>query len=276
MYSKIKVLAQSSTVCRRICLVALLLATGLLDASLATAQPLRPMGEKTNSAERISAIYQSTKTAKVYEDFRSISEQCRQLATTKLSPKDLKYLNSLLGWAENRLASKELENANGLKSIGLNDQAASELNKAIKRYDDLIESHPELWRAWLGRGVIHAQQGEFQLALEKFRQVLKLDIRNSKARFNCAEVLYELKEYKQAIVEYSKVLDDDATDVQALTGRGHCHVKLKQFAAAADDFSTVTKLVPDNQQAVSNFTVANNLMESNTDRPQQTFTSSKK
>ena len=108
----------------------------------------------------------------------------------------------------------------------------------------------------MGRAVIHAQQGEYEPALEKFRQVLKLDVKNSKARFNCAEILYEQKQYEDAIVEYTKVLADDSADVQALTGRGLCFLKLEHEAKAADDFSTVTKLMPDSQRAVSNLRLA--------------------
>ena len=241
------------------------------------AQPLSPLGDKGSAANPIEDVFGLTKTAEKYEDYLVISDRCSSLLKSELSDKDRKYLDSLLGWSENRLAGKELANANGLKSVGMLEQAAAELEKATRRYDQLTESHPRLWRAWMGRAVIHAQAGEYEDALKKFRKVLKIDVKNIKARFNCAEILYAQKEYDKAIVEYSKVLVDDATDVQALTGRGHCYAKLNQHFEAADDFLTVTKLQPDNLQAMNNLNVANKARGPLAEQqPAQTLTSSKK
>ena len=240
----------------------------VIPSNSSTAQPLQPLSESTNS---ISAVYALTKSAKKYDDFQQISQRCRaMMQRDDLTEKDHTYLNSLVGWAENRMAGKELDNAIGLASVNLEEQAEQELRKAIARYDGLINSHPKLWRAWMGRAVIHARQGEFEIALEKFRQVLKLDVKNLSARFNCAEILYHLKDYKKALAEYSKVIIDNSADVQALTGRGHCYLKLKQYAKATDDFETVTKLLPDNQSAVANLKIANNYQ-----LPKQTLTSAK-
>ena len=239
----------------------------LLQPDFARAQPLRPLSE--SSVNPITEIYGLTKTARKYDDFEAISKRCTELLADGVSDKDQKYLDSLVGWAENRLAGKELENAIGLEGIGLDEQARVELSKAISRYDGLIESHPSLWRAWMGRAVIHARAGEYDPALKKFRKVLKLDVKNDNARFNIAEMLYQLQEYQPAIKQYSKVLIDDSADVEALTGRGHSHLKLKQFAQAFDDFDTVTKLVPDNRQASSNLKLAKSLQH----QPAETLTS---
>lgn len=236
--------------------IAAIAAVMLLQAGEVVAQRLQPLDNESESAVSVEAIYGLTKTARKYDDFLTIRERCNTLLKDDLAEKDQKYLNSLFAWAENRLAGKEFENATGLKSVGLADQAQAELEKAIKRYDDLIVSHPTLWRAWMGRAVIHAQHDEYELALKKFRQVVKLDVKNSKARFNCAEILYEQKQYEDAIVEYTKVLADDSTDVQAMTGRGLCYLKLEQRAKAADDFATVVKLLPDSERAESNLRLA--------------------
>lgn len=250
------------------------LAISLAAERHAAGQPLSPLGNPA-SADPIAEVYNLTKTASKYDDFLAISTRCQTLLAGDPSEKDREYLHSLLGWAENRLAGKELANANGLKSVGLHEQSALELKKAIHRYDKLIQSHPQLWRPWMGRAVIHAGAGEYQAALEKFRKVLQLDVKNNNARFNCAEILYAQKDYQKAITEYSKVLIDDAADVQALTGRGHCYAKLKQFSKACEDFLTVTKLQPDDAQAEENFKVATHrLAAESRNEPAGTLTSS--
>ena len=231
-----------------ICIVALLLVQPLA----LLAQPLQPIGNSNSQLDSIPQVYQLTKTASKYDDFLEISKRCHGLLQGELTDKDKKYVGSLYAWSENRLARKELENARGLDGVGLQEQSQQALKKAVARFDRLLDSHPSLWRAWMGRATIHAQQGEYELALQKFQQVLKLNVKNSKARFNCAEILYELKDYEAAARQYTKVLADDATDVQALTGRGYCFLKLNQKTKAEDDFEIVQKLIPGNRQAILN------------------------
>ena len=192
-------------------LLLLLIALVSVVAGPVAGQVLEPVGAGKEQAEkdRTHSVYELTKTAKTFTDYENIERRCREGLNSDINAKEEKYLNSLLAWAENRMAETHRKNAIGLRKTGLEAQADEQILLAIKKYDQLIKTHPLTWRAWMGRAVIHAERDEYDAALKKFRQVLKLDSKNSKARFNCAELAFELKQYDEAIKEYSRLIADD-------------------------------------------------------------------
>ncbi len=222
----------------------------------AVGQLLEPVAD-TSSREAlipmvVGDVYQLTRTAKSTADFELIVENCHALLATELNDKDRKYLDSLVAWSENRCAEKLVQNSESMLEMGLNEQGNQQLQLAVEKYDVIIKSYPLTWRAWMGRAVLHAKGHEYELALEKFRQVTKLNNRCLDARFNCAEIEFHLQHYNVAIDDYTRLIDEDPTDVQSRTGRGHCYMMLGDPGRAVSDFQTVVDLYPENSVALVN------------------------
>lgn len=242
----------------RIHCVAAAIVCGLLLAPTVSAQLLQPLGNKKApqaSAESadiksaIRAIYESTRSAESGSDLEAISARCRKLIEGSLVEKDRRYLESLIGWAENRLAGKMISESRAMQEMGLSEQADERLLAAVEKLDQIIELYPLTWRAWMSRGRLHAESNEYEQALKMFREVVRLNGRSAAARFNCAELELQLGKYRQAIEDYTVLIEDDPTDVQALTGRGHCYLELDEIESAADDYHAVLQLRPGDRVA---------------------------
>ena len=216
------------------------------------AQLLQPVTSGDAVQIEIQSIYKLTKSAKATTDFEQIVQRSERLLETELTEKDRNYLNKLIGWSENRWAEKHVQNAAALRQLGLTEQADEQLQLGIGKFDQVIQHHPLNWRAWMGRAVVHVQLGQYEPALEKFRQVTRLNSKHNHARFNCAEIGLHLKLYEEAIADFSRLIAADPTDVQSLTGRGHCFFATNQFEMALEDYRTVVHLRPDDAIAHCN------------------------
>ena len=237
--------------------IGLVLVVGILLAtcSVAQAQLLQPVLDdqavETTNVE-IQKIYHLTEVARNAVDFERIVERSERLLNQVLTPKDEKYLRSLVAWSRNRLAQKHLQNAISMSELGLQRQSDEQLDLAIKQFDIVIAASPLTWRAWMGRARIHAMAGEYELALEKFIEVTKRKRSQTQAWFNAAEISLHLKRFEQAIDFYSRLIKEDPTDVQSLTGRAHARLASEEYPAAIADYSTVAKLLPKNEIALCN------------------------
>ncbi len=237
--------------------IGLVLVVGILLAtcSVAQAQLLQPVLDdqaiETTNVE-IQEIYHLTEGARNAVDYERIVKRSERLLDQVLTPKDEKYLRSLVAWSRNRLAQKYLQNAISMREIGLQRQSDEQLDLAINQFDTVIAASPLTWRAWMGRARIHAMTGEYELALEKFIEVTKRKRSQTQAWFNAAEISLHLKRFEQAIDFYSRLIKEDPTDVQSLTGRAHARLASEEYPAAIADYSTVAKLHPNNEIALCN------------------------
>ena len=157
-----------------------------------------------------------------------------------------------MAWSKNRIAQQHLKNANSMLKSGLTERGQRELQVAANLFDEIVAKHPDAWRAWLGRAKIHSTRGEYELALDKFTQVTKLNRNSKSARFNAAEICLQLNRHDQANEHYTWLIDNDPTDAQAITGRGHSNFATENFDEAISDYKTVIKLLPGNENALCN------------------------
>jgi tetratricopeptide (TPR) repeat protein len=230
------------------------LLTGALAVNL-EAQQLEPMvqdDDLSSASVDISQIYNLTEVAKTAEDFERIVVRSEKLLDKTIFDKDKKYLNSLIGWSRNRLAQIHIKTAESMKEMGLIEQAHRRIDQATEQFDTVIEKHPGVWRAWLGRANIHAASGQYEQALAKYIEVTKRKRDYMPAWFNCAELALQLDKHEDAIKYYSRVIGEDASDVQARTGRAHSLLAVGKTEQAIEEYKTVTNLQAGDEQALCN------------------------
>ena len=179
------------------------LAAILILPSFCWGQTLEPLKDGVSgSTNEIERIYNLTEVAKTVDDYRQIIRRCEKLLKDSIIENDTKYLESLVAWSRNRLGQRHFLNANSMKKMGLVDRWEEELNNAVEQFDIVIEQHPMTWRSWMGRALIHVECKEYSEALEKFLEVNRLNLKNQKSRFNCAELCFELGQYDRSIEFY--------------------------------------------------------------------------
>ena len=200
----------------------------------------------------IKKIHNLTEVARKPADYLKIIDRCEKILAGTVLEKDQAYLNSLIGWSRNRLAQSHAKTAASMKEMGLVEQSAEELQKAIEQFDLVIDKNPKIWRAWMGRAKIHAANGEYELALEKFVEVTKRKHDQFSAWFNCAELSAYLGQHENAIKYYGRMIKEDASDVQSRTGRASCLLALGKNEEAIDEYRTVTKLQANDEFALCN------------------------
>jgi tetratricopeptide (TPR) repeat protein len=62
-------------------------------------------------------------------------------------------------------------------------------------------------------------------------------------------LLFRKNEYIRAIIDFSKVIDHDASNVECLYNRGLSYSKLEQYSESIIDFTGVLKLCPEHFNA---------------------------
>lgn len=95
----------------------------------------------------------------------------------------------------------------------------------------------------------------FEEAIKQFNKALEQDPNNPEILYNLSLSLYEINEYQASINVSNKIIlfDTDPTIFEmALFNRGNCYQKLKEYENAIKDFSTMIDLYPDFSSAYFN------------------------
>lgn len=96
-----------------------------------------------------------------------------------------------------------------------------------------------------GMGLIAAQTKRFDVAIDLFRNAIKVDKTNPRGFNNLANALVSKGDREAALGYLDEALILDEAYVDALKNRGLIRAELKQFSQALDDFARVLQLQPD-------------------------------
>lgn len=94
--------------------------------------------------------------------------------------------------------------------------------------------------------------GQFEEAINKCDQALRIDSKYAMAMNNRGVALERLCHYKEAIKEYDKASKIDAMNFLFFYNKGSLWLKLKEYKKALKDFDEVLKIKPDNIDALNN------------------------
>lgn len=200
----------------------------------------------------IKSVYQQTRTAKTASDFTKLIEDCRRGQTLKVSEKNQKYLQSLIGWGLNRRGGKRLDLSTELRTIRNYDSADEMLELAEADFQESLEINADNWRPKVGLAVCEAERGKYLTAIEKFTTASEAHPEQTEPWFNKAELLYSLDRFELALSAYDEVIELNPSDLQAITGRAHCLNKLGRMEEAVKEYEVVTRLLPTNNWALIN------------------------
>ena len=155
--------------------------------------------------------------------------------------------------------------------------AKTDYDRAIQDFDQSIKLNPGYAKPFNNRGVAYLRKGEPDLAIAAFDEAIKLNANYSEAFANRAEAYLKQYKYDRAVHDYDEAIriapDLDAVwsgrcwarailgalqqaledcnkalqaraNAAAYDSRGLIHLKMGQFGAAADDFSSALQFDP--------------------------------
>lgn len=137
-----------------------------------------------------------------------------------------------------------------MKYIDQNKTTSQPLNPsddALAIYNRSIQAAPERPWGYLHRAICYHNRNQFDLALDDFHQVIKLDQNYGLAYSYRGEIYNSLANIHQeyAFKDYNKALELNGKNTSVLFHRGTLHARLGNFFQALDDYNRAIKLKPD-------------------------------
>lgn len=110
------------------------------------------------------------------------------------------------------------------------DQAISDFNAAIKE-------NPQLFPAYLSRGQVYMEKGDFDAALSDYTYAISIKSDSSEAYLRRAKVFRKKGAWENALEDCNKAIGLSPNSAEPFAQRGIVHERQKNFDAAIADYS---------------------------------------
>ncbi|TMW56392.1 hypothetical protein Poli38472_006402 [Pythium oligandrum] len=134
-------------------------------------------------------------------------------------------------------------------------RAINEWEYAKKDYTHAIALDDRTALYYANRGACHRKLNQPVPALEDFSAAIEIDSKKAHHYFNRAQVLYESGFHREAIMDFSKTLEEGSAGIRieyrALQQRGNCYRRLGQITKCIDDLQRAIQLDSRNSTAFS-------------------------
>ena len=100
--------------------------------------------------------------------------------------------------------------------------------KALKKYDQAVNTYPKYYEAWYKMGLAHRGLGKYKKAIDCFKKAIKIKPDYSSAWYKMGLAHRELGKYKKAIDCFQRVVNTRLEDDKANHNMGWAYRKLKE------------------------------------------------
>ncbi len=108
-------------------------------------------------------------------------------------------------------------------------------------------SRPQLAATYSNRGIILANHGDLDKAIEDQNTAIALDPDSARAHVNRGNVYYRTNHHNEAVADYNQAITlSNGQLAPAYFNRGKSHLALGETDAAAKDFQQAATLEPEN------------------------------
>jgi tetratricopeptide (TPR) repeat protein len=128
--------------------------------------------------------------------------------------------------------------------------AAGNLKAALADFAQVIKLAPDDSRGYRRSGDVYRVMGtpNFEQSLEMYRQGLEQDANDADVHYGMAQVCEALEKYPLAAEHYSRVIELVPENPVGYNGRGDAHFAAGNLKAALADFAQVIKLAPNDSR----------------------------
>lgn len=120
---------------------------------------------------------------------------------------------------------------------------------ALADFNQAIELNPQNVNAYYNRGTLYLKQEKLDLALADFNQALKLNPQNASAYFNRGATYYALKQWELALKDYNQVLQLYPSLGKVFYNRGATYFQMGELDLAAKDLKSFIDFYPEFAEA---------------------------
>nr|MDO8110659.1 tetratricopeptide repeat protein [Candidatus Sigynarchaeota archaeon] len=101
------------------------------------------------------------------------------------------------------------------------------LATAYRIFTKLTEDNPDDYNAWLYRGIVLTEMGEYQDALDAFKRCMKIDDKAPHAYSNAGIAYQKLNDLPEAVRHFYKATKLDPSDINARLNLGMAYMKTR-------------------------------------------------
>lgn len=226
-------------------------------------------GERKNLFSRDSAVAQEMRNQLREALSRFGPRQAARIEAQRMDEQTLEKLRSLgyVGYAARRARTdpvdfallpdpkEKLDIYNRLQSAILDEQNGR-MDLAIRKFRELIRLDDTLVDAHLHLGLAYKRQQRYAEAIEEFRDALNHDSSNSIAAYNLAHSYALAGKLEEAKVGFERTLEIDPREVRAMVGLGLVHQMKGELRRAVNAYERALELSPTEPTALANLGAA--------------------
>ena len=128
-------------------------------------------------------------------------------------------------------------------------QKRGDLGKALKLYQEALDSDPKLIKAALGLGKILLQSKRYEDARQVLVAALKYNPNSNEVRILLSRILQKMDRSGEAIDNIKKLLDRDSSSWSAYYFKALIHLQCQEYDQAIRDANNSLRIQPDNPRA---------------------------
>jgi len=128
--------------------------------------------------------------------------------------------------------------------IGTQANESKNYNDAEVYFSKYLEKFSSDATAYYKRGYARFKLKEYKEAISDFSTVLETS-ETSESFFYRGNCYYSLKDYKNALADYTKALEQEPDNYDIYYNRGYANFRLKNYSAAVADWQRAVELNPD-------------------------------
>lgn len=125
------------------------------------------------------------------------------------------------------------------------NESSDAYDKAISVYDKWLETFPRDYIAYMERGNVFMEKGQYDQAILDYNKSLEINPKGADAAYkNRGNAYYMKGQYDQAISDYSKSLETNPRDAWAYVNRGNAYYMKGQYDKAILDYNKALEINP--------------------------------
>lgn len=152
----------------------------------------------------------------------------------------------------NDATRKSPNKARPLYNLGTLYLISGNVDKALSRYNKVIEIDPKYTEAYYNRGNVYVDKGDIDKALSDYNRAIELKPKYADAYYNRGNVYLNKRELDQAISDYNKAIGFDPKHPGAYNNRGLAYQNKGDFAKALSDYNKAIEFNPGHADAYNN------------------------
>ena len=115
---------------------------------------------------------------------------------------------------------------------------------AIDYYNNALNIQPDNIQVLYNIAMFYQETNDYERALEKYRMILQIEPNHILALYNMGWIyLVEQEKFEEAVVFFTKAIEQDNTYAAAVYNRGYCFEQLKNYDNARQDYMYSLRLI---------------------------------